>query len=108
MNLIIAEKKLVADAIAKAVGVNPKQNRGFIQCDNYVITWCIGHLLELAEPHEYKPELKDWLIETLPFFIRDVKKNPIDRTKDQFKVVKELVKKLMSFTTQATPMMRGS
>ena len=93
MNLVIAEKKLVADAIAKAVGVNPKQSRGFIQCDNYVITWCVGHLLELAEPHEYNPELKDWLIETLPFFIRDVKKNPIDRTKDQFKVVKELVKK---------------
>ena len=93
LNVIVAEKKLVADAISKAVGINPKGFKGYIQCDNYTITWCSGHLLEMIEPHEYNPKLKDWNIQDLPFFFRDIKKKPIDRTKEQFKTVLDLLKK---------------
>lgn len=93
MKLVIAEKKLVADAIAKSIATNIKPQKGFIQADGIIFTWCVGHLLELKEPHEYDANLKDWNIHTLPFYIENVQKKPIERTKEQFKVVQDLLKK---------------
>lgn len=93
MKVIIAEKKLVAEAIAKAILNSQKNNKGYISDNDTYVTWCSGHLLELAEPAFYNPELKKWNIESLPFYIREVKHVPVDRTKEQLKVVLDLLKK---------------
>lgn len=92
MKVVIAEKKQVAEAVAKAILNNPKNSRGYISDGETYVTWCSGHLLELAEPASYNPELKQWKMESLPFYIREVKHVPVDRTKEQLKVVVDLLK----------------
>lgn len=93
MKVVVAEKKLVGEAVAKAILANPKSNKGYISDGDTYITWCSGHLLELAEPAFYNPELKKWSIESLPFYIREVKHVPVQRTKEQLKTVLDLIKK---------------
>lgn len=66
MKLFIAEKPSLARAIAASLGISKKQE-GYIECaNNTVVTWCFGHLLELASPDDYDPKYKKWSAETLP------------------------------------------
>lgn len=96
MKLIIAEKSSLARNIAGAIGIKNKQN-GFFECkDDYVVTNCIGHLLELKQPKEYKENIgKKWKEYVLPFipdeFIYNVKDDV--GIKKQFKIIQELMKK---------------
>ena len=59
MRLFIAEKPSLGRAIAEGLG-NGKKHEGYITCGNDTVTWCFGHLLELANPEHYDPALKKW------------------------------------------------
>ena len=92
MKLVVAEKPSVAADIAAALGVTNKK-KGFIEGNGYIVTWCVGHLIELAYPEDYAPELKKWELETLPFIPTEWKYNVSEAAKEQFKIVKELMHK---------------
>lgn len=65
MELIIAEKPSVGKAIAAVVGANLRQD-GYLQGENYLVSWCVGHLVELALPEAYNPRYARWHYRDLP------------------------------------------
>ncbi len=92
MLLIIAEKPSVGRDIAKALGVG-KKGDGFLFNDKYYITWAVGHLVTLFDPEDYDKALKKWDKNTLPILPQELKIKPNNQTKDQLKVIANLVKK---------------
>ncbi len=92
MLLIIAEKPSVGRDIAKALGVS-KKGDGFLFNDKYYITWAVGHLVTLFDPEDYDKALKKWDKNTLPIIPQQLKIKPNNQTKDQLKVIANLVKK---------------
>ncbi|MDP8099476.1 DNA topoisomerase III [Pasteurella atlantica] len=94
MRLFIAEKPSLARAIADVLPKPHKRGDGFITCgENDVVTWCIGHLLEQAEPDAYDERYKKWRMEHLPIIPQKWQWFPKKNTVKQFKVVEKLVKK---------------
>ncbi|MCF6248696.1 MAG: DNA topoisomerase III [Desulfobacula sp.] len=89
-DLILTEKFSVASDFAKALGVKKKED-GFFIGDAYIITWAVGHLVELYAPDDYAENLKKWKIETLPIIPEQFKYKPIKRTYRQFKTIKNLL-----------------
>lgn len=89
--LILTEKHSVAADFAKALGVKTKRD-GFFEGEHYVITWAVGHLVELYAPDDYDPGLKKWRMETLPLIPNTFKYKPMGKTLKQFKIIKSLVK----------------
>lgn len=83
---IVAEKPSVARDIARVVGAS-KQGEGFLHGNGHVVTWAIGHLVSLAQPHEMKPEWKSWRRDLLPILPGSWPLVVYDRTKDQFDTV---------------------
>ncbi|MDD2649408.1 MAG: DNA topoisomerase 3 [Eubacteriales bacterium] len=90
MKLIVAEKPSVAAQIAAVVGATSKKP-GFIHGNDYIVTWCFGHLIELATPEEYAPELKVWSLTTLPIIPDNYKTSVTAATAAQYKIIKSLV-----------------
>lgn len=90
-NLYIAEKPSVAREFAKALKVNGGNRDGYIESENSIVTWCVGHLVTMSYPEEYDPALKKWSVETLPFFPDTFKYQVIDGVSKQFNIVKELL-----------------
>ncbi len=88
--LILAEKPQVARDLARVLGVSGRSD-GALTSDRYVITWCIGHLIELCEPHEYDPAWKPWRLDRLPMLPRPFKLRPIGTSLRQWKVVRSLL-----------------
>ncbi|QLB18843.1 DNA topoisomerase III [Mannheimia granulomatis] len=94
MRLFVAEKPSLARAIADVLPKPHSQGDGFIQCgQNDMVTWCIGHLLEQAEPDAYDERFKMWRMEHLPIIPEQWKLIPKKETLKQFKVVEKLIKK---------------
>ena len=90
MNLVIAEKPSVAQSIAKVLGCNDKQD-GYLSGGGYLVSWCVGHLVELAEPETYDSKYETWKKEDLPI-IPDVFQYQVTAaTRKQFKVLKDLL-----------------
>ncbi len=89
MKLVIAEKPSVALEISKVIGASEKKN-GYYEGNNYFVTWCVGHLVENAMPEDYSIEYKKWSLDTLPIIPEEWKTKVATKTKEQFKVVKEL------------------
>ncbi len=89
--LFIAEKPSVAQEFAKALKVKGKKGDGFIESDNAVVTWCVGHLVTMSYPEAYDPALKRWSLDTLPFLPKSFKYEVIGDVKKQFRIVKELL-----------------
>jgi DNA topoisomerase-3 len=87
---IVAEKPSVARDIARVVGAN-KQGDGFLHGNGHVVTWAIGHLVSLAQPHDMKPEWKSWRREFLPILPQEWPLVIYDRTKDQFETVSKIL-----------------
>ena len=85
-SLIITEKPSVAREFAQVLGVSGRGD-GYIENDNYVITWCVGHLVEMVYPEEYDERYKKWRLEDLPFLPRDYKYNVIPAVSKQYDVV---------------------
>ena len=88
--LIITEKPSVAREFAKALNQNMKSKDGYIESEDYIITWCVGHLVTMSYPDAYDENLKRWSMETLPFIPTDYKYEIIDNVKKQFNIVKYL------------------
>ena len=88
--LIITEKPSVARDFAKVLGVSGKNN-GFIEDNNYVITWCVGHLVEMVYPEEYDIKYKKWMLQDLPFLPEIYKYGVIKNVKQQYDIVHGLL-----------------
>lgn len=92
MILMICEKPSQARDIARNLKATGRQD-GYLEGNGYQITWCVGHLLELAPPEYYRPDIKPWRIEKLPVVPDQWKMLVSSRTKKQFNVIKQLLKK---------------
>jgi DNA topoisomerase-3 len=90
VQLIVAEKPSVARDIARVLGVRA-QGRGSLQGGERVITWCVGHLVELDEPAAYDPRWKSWRLDTLPMIPERFRLRPVGSSKDQLEVVRQLL-----------------
>lgn len=90
-SVFIAEKPSVAQEFAKALHVNFKRNDGFLEADNYIVTWCVGHLITMSYPEKYDPQLKRWSFDTLPFLPQEFKYEVIPAVEKQFNIVKRLL-----------------
>ena len=87
---IVAEKPSVARDIARVVGAT-KQGDGFLHGNNHVVTWAIGHLVSLAQPHEMRPEWKSWRRDLLPILPQEWPLVVYDRTAPQFETVRRIL-----------------
>ena len=88
--LVVTEKPSVARAYADALGVKNAQD-GYIEGNGYIISWCVGHLIELAQPDSYDPALKKWSYNSLPIMPGNWQYEIKKDTKAQFKVLKKLM-----------------
>ena len=89
--MFIAEKPSVAAEFAKALKVNGGRKDGYLESDQYVVTWCVGHLITMSYPEVYDPALKKWSLNTIPFFPEEWKYEVIGSVKKQFAIVKGLL-----------------
>lgn len=89
-SLFIAEKPSVAMEFAKALGASGRKD-GYIEDNNNIITWCVGHLIEMCLPDEYSPEMKEWSLDTLPFIPNKFKYKVISSVNKQYKIVAQLL-----------------
>ena len=96
MNLVIAEKPSVAQSIAKVIGATTKHD-GYLEGSGYLVSWCVGHLVELAEPEEYDGKYEKWRKEDLPIMPgkdgMDWRYQVSMATKKQFNILKELMER---------------
>ena len=96
MNLVIAEKPSVAQSIAKVIGAITKHD-GYLEGSGYLVSWCVGHLVELAEPEEYDGKYEKWRKEDLPIVPgkdgMDWRYQVSMATKKQFNILKELMER---------------
>src|SRR5215210_7274649 len=90
MRLIVTEKPSMGRDVAAALGAT-RRGAGCIEGATDIVTWCIGHLVELDEPDAYDARLKSWRLEDLPIIPAQFKYHPADRTRDQFNVIKQLM-----------------
>lgn len=86
-SVYIAEKPSVAQEFAKALKLNTKRKDGYLESENAVITWCVGHLVTMSYPEEYDPSLKKWSLQTLPFIPHEFKYEVIPSVAKQFQIV---------------------
>ena len=89
-SLIITEKPSVAQEFARILGVNGR-NDGYIENDDYVITWCVGHLVEMVYPEAYDEKYKRWRLEDLPFLPEEYKYNVIPDVSKQYDTVHRML-----------------
>ena len=89
--LFIAEKPSVAQEFAKALGIRGGRGDGFIETDQYIVTWCFGHLVTMSYPEAYDPKYKQWRFETLPFLPETFRYEIIASSSKQFDVVSSLL-----------------
>jgi len=88
--LILTEKPSVANDFARALNVRGRYD-GYIENNSFVITWAIGHLVELKKPEDYHPRWKSWQLDTLPIMPESFEYNPIDRTHQQLQIIQKLL-----------------
>ncbi len=91
-SLIIAEKPSVAADIARVLGVRQRRN-GYIEGDPYVITWAVGHLINLKEPEDYDPRYKKWQYADLPILPREMGLKPYPQTEAQLNILRTLAER---------------
>ena len=89
--LYIAEKPSVAQEFAKALKLKTRRADGYLESDEAVITWCVGHLVTMSYPEEYDPALKKWSLQTLPFIPSEFKYEVIPSVTKQFQIVSSLL-----------------
>lgn len=92
-HLLITEKPSVAMEFVKVIGENGKRYNGYIESENWIITWCVGHLVTMSYPEKYNPSLKQWRIDTLPFIPKKWKYEIIPNVKTQFEIIKGLMQR---------------
>ena len=91
MKALITEKPSVAMEFAKALKLNTTRKNGYIEGNDWIITWCVGHLVTMSYPEKYDESLKRWSLNTLPFLPKEYKYEVIPAVEKQFDVIKELL-----------------
>ena len=89
--LFIAEKPSVAAEFAKALKVNGQRRDGYVESEDTIVTWCVGHLVTMSYPEAYGEKYKRWSLETIPFIPETFKYEVIDSVKKQFQIVSGLL-----------------
>ena len=87
-SVFIAEKPSVAQEFGKALHENFTRRDGFLESDNYIVTWCVGHLVTMSYPEKYDEKLKRWSFDTLPFLPEKFLYEVIPSGEKQFNIVK--------------------
>ena len=90
-SLYIAEKPSVAQEFAKALKLNTRRQDGYLESEDSIVTWCVGHLVTMSYPEEYDPALKKWSLQTLPFIPTEFKYEVIPSVAKQYKIVAGLL-----------------
>ena len=90
-SLFIAEKPSVAKEFAKALKYRMSQRDGYMESDEAVVTWCVGHLVTMSYPEAYDEKYKKWSLDTIPFIPEEFKYEVIDNVKKQFRIVSGLL-----------------
>ena len=91
--LLITEKPSVAMEFAKALKVNTTRKNGYLESDEWIITWCVGHLVTMSYPEKYDENLKKWRLDTLPFIPKEWKYEIIPQVEKQFNIIKGLMQR---------------
>ena len=91
--LLVTEKPSVAMEFAKALKITTNRKNGYLESDNWIITWCVGHLVTMSYPEKYDEKLKFWRLDTLPFMPEEWKYEVIPQVKNQFDIVKSLLQR---------------
>ena len=89
--LLITEKPSVAAEFAKVLKVGNNKKNGYIENENWIITWCVGHLVTMSYPEKYDEKLKLWRLDTLPFMPKEYKYEVIPAVQKQFDIIKTLL-----------------
>ncbi len=90
-SVFIAEKPSVAQEFGKALHENFSRRDGFLESQQYIVTWCVGHLVTMSYPDAYDPNLKRWSFDTIPFLPKEWKYEVIEASRKQFEIVKGLL-----------------
>ena len=93
MKLIITEKPSVAREFAKALKLNAVNKGSYMESGEWIITWCVGHLVTMSYPEKYDENLKFWRLDTLPFMPKEYKYEVIKNVSKQFDVVQKLLQR---------------
>ena len=91
--ILITEKPSVAMEFAKALKINTNRKNGYLESENWIITWCVGHLVTMSYPEKYDEKLKFWRLDTLPFIPTTWKYEIIPAVENQFNIVKSLLQR---------------
>ena len=90
-NILITEKPSVAMEFAKVLNINTSRKDGYLEADNWIITWCVGHLVTMSYPEKYDEKLKFWRLDTLPFIPEEYKYEVIPSVQKQFNTIQSLL-----------------
>ena len=90
-NILITEKPSVAMQMAKALKINTTRKDGYLESNEWIVTWCVGHLVTMSYPEKYDEKLKFWRLDTLPFIPKEWKYEVIPNVQKQFNIIKELL-----------------
>jgi len=93
LKLIITEKPSVAREFAKVLNGNFQNKGNYLESGEWLITWCVGHLVTMSYPEKYDEKLKQWRLDTLPFMPKEYKYEIIERVQNQFNVVQNLLQR---------------
>ena len=91
--LLITEKPSVAMEFAKALKITTQRRNNYIEGGDWLITWCVGHLVTMSYPEKYDEKMKFWRLDTLPFIPKEFKYEVIPNTENQFNTVKMLIQR---------------
>ncbi|MFR0822811.1 MAG: DNA topoisomerase [Clostridia bacterium] len=90
-SVLITEKPSVAMEFAKVLGINGARKDGYLEAQDWIVTWCVGHLVTMSYPEKYDEKLKVWRLETLPFMPKEYKYEVIPNVEKQFGIIKNLL-----------------
>ena len=109
MKLVLAEKPSVAQSIAKVLDATKRED-GYLEGNGYVVSWCVGHLVELSQPEAYDEKYSKWTYADLPIFPEQWKYQVSVNTRKQFGILKKLMarKDVESLCVRPMPVVRVS
>ena len=91
--LLVTEKPSVAMEFAKALKIIANRKNGYIESEEWIITWCVGHLVTMSYPEKYDEKLKYWRLDTLPFIPQEWKYEIIPNVQNQFNIIQKLMQR---------------
>ena len=92
-SILITEKPSVAMEFAKVLNIQGARKDGYLESENWIVTWCVGHLVTMSYPEKYDEKMKWWRLDTLPFLPKEFKYEVISNVEKQFHIIKSLLKR---------------